>query len=161
MASWSDHSKRSQRGQTARSIRREALRWGKVLGRVAWDWAQEQPVVQRQRQRVEEKVAEFRGRAQARFAQLEDEFWEWVKQLDEEGYVSAPARSGPSLSECYDLLSVSPSASDAEVRKAWRALMLKCHPDRFANDPEEEARAAREARQVNEAYQVICRVRGL
>ena len=160
MASWSDHSKRA-RGRVGGSLRREALRWGKVLGRAAWDWAQEQPVVQRQKRRVEERVAELRERAQARFAQLEDEFWEWVKQLDEEGYVSGPPRSGPSLNECYKVLEVSPVASDIEVRKAWRALMLKCHPDRFAHDPEAEARAEREARRVNEAYQVICRVRGL
>lgn len=152
---------KSTQSTTRRSLRREAFRWGKILGQAAWDWAQERPVVQRQKRRVEEKVDELRSRAQAKVARLEDEFWEWIKQFEEERYANVPSRSAPSLVECYAQLSVSPSASDAEVRKAWRALMLKCHPDRFAHDPVAEAEAEREARIVNEAYQEIRRARGI
>jgi DnaJ-domain-containing protein 1 len=142
-------------------MRREALKWGRVIGRAAWDWAQEQPVVQRQRARVEARLIELKAQAQVRLARLEDELWEWIKQLEEERSFEAPHRAGLSFYECYTLLGVISLVSDSEVRKAWRALMLKCHPDRFAHDPEAEAEAAHEARRVNEAYQVVCRARGL
>jgi DnaJ-domain-containing protein 1 len=135
--------------------------WGKVLGKAALIWAQEQPIVQEQKRKVEERVAGLKNKTQARIAQFESEFWEWVRQLESEGYVDVPYQAGPSLAESYALLEVSAQVSDQRVRKAWRGRMLKCHPDRFAQDPDALAQAEIEARQVNEAYQVICRARGL
>lgn len=42
----------------------------------------------------------------------------------------------PKDTSYYDLLSVSPTASPAEIRKAFRLLALKHHPDRAGNTPE-------------------------
>ena len=143
------------------SLRREAVMWGRVLGKAAWIWAQDQPIVQEQKRKIEARVAVLKDRARARISQFESEFWEWVKQLEAEGYVEVPYQAGPSLAESYARLEVNAHASDQQVRKAWRSRMLQCHPDRFAQDPQALAAAEVEARQVNEAYQVICRARGL
>ena len=138
---------------------REAFLWSQVLGQTTWDWAREQPAIQEQLTRAEVRFDSLRLHAQERVSRLEEELWEWVRQL-EDG--ARPQRlSGPTLAECYVTLQVSPSVSDITLRKSWRALMLECHPDRYAQDPVALERAERQARLVNEAYQTICRVRGL
>ena len=52
----------------------------------------------------------------------------------------------------YDLLGVSRSASDEEIKKAYRKLAMKYHPDRNQGDAEAEARF----KEVSEAYEVLC-----
>lgn len=56
----------------------------------------------------------------------------------------------------YGVLGVVLTASSDEIRKAFRDLSLKYHPDRFETKPASE-RAAAEARfkQINEAYEVL------
>ena len=51
----------------------------------------------------------------------------------------------------YKVLGVSPGASDEEVKKAYRELIKKYHPDLNPGDQE----AARKMQQVNEAYDQI------
>lgn len=51
----------------------------------------------------------------------------------------------------YDLLQVSPSATDAELRRAYRKLIKDYHPDALKDDPEK----AKIATYINEAYQAI------
>jgi len=51
----------------------------------------------------------------------------------------------------YELLGVSESASPDEIKKAYRALSLKCHPDRNPND--EGAKEKFQA--LNEAYETL------
>ena len=53
----------------------------------------------------------------------------------------------------YDLLGVEKTASEAEIKKAYRELVKQHHPDKFTNAPEEE-RAYHEKRikEINEAY---------
>ena len=56
----------------------------------------------------------------------------------------------------YDLLGVEKTASEAEIKKAYRKLAMKYHPDRFANASETEKKEAEEKfKEVNEAYQVL------
>ena len=51
----------------------------------------------------------------------------------------------------YDLLGVNRSASDDDIKRAYRKLALKFHPDRNAGDKQAEERF----KEVSEAYQVL------
>jgi curved DNA-binding protein CbpA len=52
----------------------------------------------------------------------------------------------------YNILNVSPRASDEEVRRAWHVLALRWHPDR---NPANRIRAQRMFIEVNRAYAVL------
>lgn len=57
--------------------------------------------------------------------------------------------AGPTLEDAYETLGVSPDAPDAEVKRAYRRLMSRHHPDKLASKglPEEMMRAATERTQ--------------
>jgi DnaJ like chaperone protein len=62
----------------------------------------------------------------------------------------------------YQHLRIVPSASDDEVRSAFRKLALEYHPDRFASKPKPEGeQAAAKFRAIKEAYEALKRIRGL
>ena len=58
----------------------------------------------------------------------------------------------------YDVLGVSPDASDDEVKKAYRDLTKKYHPDANVNNPLAEL-AEEKFKEVQEAYDEIMRQR--
>lgn len=69
---------------------------------------------------------------------------------------------GNSLDAAYKVLGVSAQATDAEVKAAYRAMALKCHPDKVAALGEEVRRAAeKKLQEVNAAKEVIWKARGL
>lgn len=58
----------------------------------------------------------------------------------------------------YEVLGVSPSATDDEVKSAYRALARKYHPDNYANNPLSDL-AEEKMQEINDAYDAIVRMR--
>lgn len=69
---------------------------------------------------------------------------------------------GNSLEEAYKVLEVSPTATDDEVRAAYRRLALKHHPDKVATLGEDIRKAAEEKFQnINNAKEQVYKARGM
>ncbi len=58
----------------------------------------------------------------------------------------------------YSVLGVSQSASDEEIKKAYRSLSRKYHPDANINNPNKDQAEAR-FKEVQQAYQQIMQER--
>ncbi len=68
-----------------------------------------------------------------------------------------------SLEDAYAVLGVSKSATDAEIKKAYRRLMSQHHPDKLVAKglPEEMMTLAKEKTQkIRKAYEVVKESRG-
>ena len=62
----------------------------------------------------------------------------------------------------YAILGIDPSATDEEVKKAYREMAKKNHPDLVSNLGEEVHQAAeKKFQEINEAYETIKKQRGL
>lgn len=61
------------------------------------------------------------------------------------------AHENMSKRDLYEVLGVSKSADDKEIKKAYRRMAMKYHPDRNPDDQEAEAAF----KEVNEAYEVL------
>lgn len=53
--------------------------------------------------------------------------------------------------EYYEILKIERTASEAEIKKAYRKRAMECHPDRCGGDKEKE----KEFKKINEAYSVL------
>ena len=58
------------------------------------------------------------------------------------------------MADPYKVLGVSPSATDEEVKDAYRKLAKKYHPDQYADSPLAEL-AGEKMKEINEAYDTI------
>ena len=63
------------------------------------------------------------------------------------------------MKDPYSVLGVSQSASDDEVKKAYRDLARKYHPDNYPDDNPLKELANEKMQEVNEAYDAIVRMR--
>lgn len=62
------------------------------------------------------------------------------------------------MKDPYEVLGVSPSSSDDEVKRAYRDLARKYHPDNYQNNPLADL-AQEKMKEINEAYDAITRQR--
>ena len=58
----------------------------------------------------------------------------------------------------YEVLGVSPDSSDDEVKRAYRDLARKYHPDNYQNNPLADL-AEEKMKEINQAYDAITRAR--
>ena len=72
------------------------------------------------------------------------------------------AQFRPSNDSNYRILELEPDATDEEVKKAYRKMAIKYHPDKVATLGEDVQKAAEEKfKAVNQAYEAICKERGI
>lgn len=62
------------------------------------------------------------------------------------------------MTDPYQVLGVSPNASDEEIKKAYRDLAKKYHPDNYADSPLADV-AEQKMKEINEAYDEINQMR--
>lgn len=75
---------------------------------------------------------------------------------------SIMAQFRPSNDSNYRVLGIEPNATDEEVKKAYRRMAVKYHPDKVATLGEDVQKAAEEKfKAVSQAYEAICRERGI
>ena len=72
------------------------------------------------------------------------------------GYSGRSGASGTYTKDPYRVLGIDSSATDDEVKRAYRRMAMKYHPDRVAGMSEEMQRnAAEQMKEINQAYEVI------
>ncbi|MBR4392387.1 MAG: TerB family tellurite resistance protein [Bacteroidales bacterium] len=85
--------------------------------------------------------------------------------VSESDYLSIKAmfvREINATDNAYKILGVDPSASDEEVKKAYREMAKKNHPDLVSNLGEDVRQAAeKKFQEINQAYETIKKQRGL
>lgn len=83
-------------------------------------------------------------------------------RLSKEEVLSMLNLGGNTVEEAYKVLEVDPSATNEEVKAAYRKLALKHHPDRVATLGEDVKKAAEEKfQQINNAKEIIYKARNM
>ena len=72
------------------------------------------------------------------------------------------AKAGSNIEDAYKVLGISPSATDDEVKAAYRKMALKHHPDRVSTLGDDIRKAAeKKFQEINDAKERIYKARGL
>jgi len=62
------------------------------------------------------------------------------------------------MNDPYSVLGVSTNATDSEIKKAYRELVRKYHPDNYHDNPLSDL-ASEKMKEINEAYNTVLRIR--
>lgn len=85
-----------------------------------------------------------------------------TKDVDSMLNMESGARADSNIEDAYKVLGISPTATDDEVKAAYRKMALKHHPDRVATLGEDIRKAAEKKFQdINDAKERIFKARGL
>ncbi len=85
-----------------------------------------------------------------------------AKDVDSMLNMESGARADSNIEDAYKVLGISPTATDDEVKAAYRKMALKHHPDRVATLGEDIRKAAEKKFQdINDAKERIFKARGL
>ncbi len=55
----------------------------------------------------------------------------------------------------YTVLEIAPTATNADIKKAWHEQMQVWHPDRFSHSPTLHRKAETRTKLINQAYQTL------
>lgn len=111
-----------------------------------------------------DRVREFEdeGGFQAIFEEIEQEFRDETGRDGDTGGARRSREPRPpkpagqkTIREYYANLEVPYGADMPTVKKAYRRLMKKYHPDRYANDPKMEALATELSQELSQAYKAV------
>lgn len=77
---------------------------------------------------------------------------------------SSNSSAETSLEGCYRVLGIAPTATDQEVKRAFRKLAVTCHPDKIqgaglSNEHIQQAKI--KFQKISDAYDTICKHRGI
>ena len=114
------------------------------------------------REREKKKKAAERKRAEAERRKREEEAERQRKEQERKARDEA-FRKTP-LGKAYAILGCSPSDSDEKIKRAYRTLALKNHPDSLLREgvlPEIIAQATAKMAEINSAWSVIRKARGI
>ena len=82
--------------------------------------------------------------------------------LSEEDFLSLKAMFVKDKNSFYKMLEIEPSASDEEVKKAYRKMAMKFHPDKVHHlGPDFQKDAQEKFKKINTAYEEIKKIRGI
>ncbi|MFO7566734.1 MAG: J domain-containing protein [Enhygromyxa sp.] len=103
---------------------------------------------------VEESVGAKAGRKARRVADKAEEAWERAfEEARARGHSGSSGRPNTrEIENWHRTLEVPVGADSDTIRKSYRRLMAKYHPDRFASDPEKYAAATEVTRKITGAY---------
>ena len=82
--------------------------------------------------------------------------------LSKEEVDSVFAQFKPNNDSNYKILEITPNATNEEVKKAYRKMAIKYHPDKVATlGPDVQKSAEEKFKAISQAYDAICRERGI
>jgi DnaJ like chaperone protein len=85
-----------------------------------------------------------------------------ISERDYNSIKSMFIKKGSDLDQAYEILGITSDANDTEVKKAYRKMATKYHPDKVANlGPEIKEVAENKFKAINKAYKKIQESRGI
>lgn len=110
-----------------------------------------------------ESVGTKAGRAARGFRSAAEDAWERAyHQARQRAGVRGEPITDPASERkrWYKTLELEPGADLKTVRRSYRKLLLKYHPDKFASEPEKQKAATEVTRKLTEAYNGLTRYLG-